>query len=583
MNEKQIKSKTKRNSKIKYETSKPNYLNITKPDKYLQKNTNKFNIDNQNKKKMEQIKVKINLLQEMLSNDIYKVTKKNKSSLSNDKTTKNNKDKKNNSLFEKNSSNANSKKGNLNSDKSPYNTNSDNFNSKFTLYDSFNIKYKSDIDKVLDKSANFVGMKNNRDYFGKKQKKNVISIKKMKYGEYNNQELTEGKLSNIRNIGNYSIDKENTSIDKSVNFNQINKDKENKNNLIKNVIHQYNQSNNIKFQEYNTDNNKSEESILYSKMEKIMPISVKNIEEDINSIAVPKNDSVVSKEVLNHNNKHSSGEQMEAKSIDNISKETPSTKYTIKIDTRITDNILSYKHNKITSADNSIKNSGRKKKLNKSVNKILVVNKSKILPTSSNKNILVVKTYKVKKNHSYEHRNKFNINVDLNKTKNLNNSNNNIKPGKGNINLTNLNFIDINTSPFVRNKYNQSNRNINKNVINLKKGPVNCKLNFNTPLGYYNIKRDYELGMEKKNKNLKTKYSSFNISQSSINKNQQNYSSINNLKNNNFNVIKINKTEKNSKTNTYKNNMKINYTNSSIKRKTFDNKKEKEDKKEEKK
>ena len=51
MNEKQIKSKTKRNSKIKYETSKPNYLNITKPDKYLQKNTNKFNIDNQNKKK----------------------------------------------------------------------------------------------------------------------------------------------------------------------------------------------------------------------------------------------------------------------------------------------------------------------------------------------------------------------------------------------------------------------------------------------------------------------------------------------------------------------------------------------------
>jgi len=577
MNGKQIKSKTKRNSKIKYETLKPNYLNVTKPDKYLQKNANKFNIDNQNKKKMEQIKVKINLLQEMLSNDIYKAPKKNKSSLSNDKITKNNKDKKYNSLLEKNTSNVNSKKNNLKRDKSPNNTNSDNFHSKFAFYDSFNVKYKSDIDKVLDKSDNVIGMKNNKDYFSKKQKKNVISIKKMKYVDYNNQDLTDTKISNIRNIGNYSIDKENTSIDKSINFNQINKDKENKNNIIKSVIHQYNQSNNIKFQEFNTDNNKNEESILYSKMDKIMPQSVKNIEEDINSIKVSNNTGAIPKDDLNLNNNHSSVEQIETKNFDNISKETPSTKYTIKIDTRITDNILSYKHNKIISADNSIKNSGRKKRLNKSVNKILIANKSKILPTSSNKNILVVKTHRVKKNHSYENRNKYSINTGTNKNKNLNNSNNNIKTEKGNTNITNLNFMDINTSPFMRNKYNQSNKNINKNVINLKKGPVNCKLNFNTPLGYYNFKKEYEIGLEKKNKNLKTKYSSFNISQSSINKNQQNNSSINNLKNNHCNMIKINKTEKNSKTNTYKNNMKMSYTNSSnLKRKTFDNKMEKE-------
>ena len=94
MNEKQIKAKTKRNSKIKYD--------ISKSGKFLLKNENKFNIDNQNKKKMEKIKVKINLLQEMLSNDIYKVSKKNKSSLSNDKIKKNNKDKKYNQLQEKN-------------------------------------------------------------------------------------------------------------------------------------------------------------------------------------------------------------------------------------------------------------------------------------------------------------------------------------------------------------------------------------------------------------------------------------------------------------------------------------------------
>ena len=568
MNEKQIKAKTKRNSKMKYETSKPG--------KFLQKNVNKFNIDNQNKKKMEQIKVKINLLQEMLSNDIYKVSKKNRSSLSNDKITKNNKDKKYNSL------NANTNKNNLNCDKSHYNINSNNFNSKFALYDSFNIKFKSEIEKVLDKSDNFIGMKNNKDYFSKKQKKNVISIKKIKYRDYNNQELTDTKISNIRNIENYSIDKENTSIDKSVNFNQINKDKENKNIIIKNVIHPYKQSNDIKFSEINSDN-KSEESFLYSKMDKMVPESVKSIKEDINSITVSKNTSVISKDALNNNN-HSSGEQIENKNIDNISKETPSTKYTIKIDTRITDNALSYKHNKIISADNSIKNSGRKKNLNKSVNKILVANKSKILPNSSNKNILVVKPYRTKKNHSFEHRNKYNINADLNKIKNLNNSNS-IQTAKGISNMNNLNFMDINTSPFVKNKYNQSNRNINKNIISLKKGPVNCKLNFNTPLGYYNFKNNYEMGVDKKNKNLKnkTKYSSFNISQSSINKNQQNYSSINNLKYNNCNVIKINKTEKNSKTNTYKNNMKMNYTNSSyLKRKTFDNKKEKEkeDKKE---
>jgi hypothetical protein len=280
-------------------------------------------------------------------------------------------------------------------------------------------------------------------------------------------------------------------------------------------------------------------------MDKAMPQSVKNIEEDINSIAVSNNAGAISKDALNHNNNHSSVDQIEAKNFDNISKETPSTKYTIKIDTRITDNILSYKHNKITSADNSIKNSDRKKKLNKSVNKILIANKSKILSTSSNKNISLVKSYRTKKNHSFEHRNKISINTGVIKIKNLNNNNNNIKNGRGNSNINNLNFIEINTSPFMRNKYNQSNRNINKNIISLRKGPVNCKLNFNTPLGYYNFKKDYEIGIEKKNKNLKTKYSSFNISQASINNNQQNYSSINNLKNNNNNMKKINKKEKN--------------------------------------
>ena len=571
MNEKQIKAKTKRNSKIKYETSKPS--------KFLQKHENKFSIDNQNKIKMEKIKVKINLLQEMLSNDIYKATKKNKSSLSNDKIIKSNKDKKYNSLQEKNNSNSNTNKNNLNRDKTPYNINSDNFNSKFALYDSFNIKFKSEIEKVLDKSDNCIVMKNNKDYFSKKQKKNVLAIKKTKSNDYNNQELTEAKISNLRNIGNYSIDKENTSIDKSVNFNQINKDKENNNNIIKKIIQPYGQTNDIKFSENNTDN-KSEETSLYSKIDKMIPQSVKDIKEDIYSITSSNNTGVILKDSPNLNNNHSSVEQIETKNFDNISKETPSTKYTIKIDTRITDNTLNYKNNKITSDDNSVKNSDRKKKLNKSVNKILISNRSKILPNSSNKNVLVAKSYKTKKNQSHEHRIKYNINEDVNKSKNLNNSNN-IKTGKGNLNMTNLNFMDINTSPFMRNKYNQSNRNINKNIISLKKGPVNCKLNYNTPLGYYNLKNNYEIGLDKMNKNLKnkTKYSSFNISQTSINKNQQNYSSINNLKNNNCNLIKINKTEKNSKTNTYKNNMKVNYTNSSyLKRKTFDNKKEKDKK-----
>ena len=498
---------------------------------------------------MEKIKVKINLLQEMLSNDIYKVSKKNKSSLSNDKIKKNNKDKKYNQLQEKNT-NAN------------------------TI-----IKFKSEIEKVLDKSDNCIVMKNNKDYFIKKQKKNAICITKTKNGNHNNQELTEEKISNIRNNGNYSIDKENISIDNSINFNQINKDKENKNN-IKKVIHPYSRSNDIKCSEINRDN-KNEELIFYSKMDKIMLQSVKNIKEDINSIASSNNSGVILKDALNNNNNiHSSMEQIETKNIDNISKETPSTKYTIKIDTRIADNTFNYKHNKITSADNSIKNSDRKKKFNKSVNKIMITSNSKILPNSSNKKLLVVKSSRTKKNHSHEQRNKYSTNADPNKIKNLNKSN--IKTDKGNSNINNLNFMDINTSPFVRNKYNRTNRNTNKNIISLKKGSLNCKLNFNTPLGYYNFKNNYEMGVDKKNKNLKnkTKYSSFNISQSSINKNQHNYSSMNNLIYNNSNVIKINKTEKNSKTNTYKNNIKINYTNSSfLKRKTFIKKKEKVDKK----
>ena len=601
------KSKNKNNSKVKYEASKPNFLIPSKIDKFLEKKPKKikYNIDKENKNKIEKIKEKINLLQEILSKNKPSFnTKKTKNSLSKDRIKKF--DKKNSLDKETININKNKKINHLNNIiKSPYQGNSNNnFYTKKSLYSSFYSKFNSEQEQQLNDSHHLY-RNHHKDYFIKKKIENNSNInKKIKLGDYYMLDLTyREKVSKMRNNGNYSIDKENTSIDKSINFNLLknNNVKEfDKYKIIKNdtkniAIQPYNKPNDIKFASINIDklNNKLNlESKIKKEKEKAIAKSSKNLEEEEININPTSNNSNNFNSILNltHNNNHING-QIEAKHIDNFYKETPSTKNTLKTETRIIENMVDFKNNKLQTVEISLKNSGRKKKvLNKSVNKIFTIKKTKLINNSSKKNFLD-KRNGAKNNHSYENRNKYNINI--NKSKNLNKNTKivyNSKISKKFSNISSQHFLEINSSPLFRNKYNitsqPSKKNLNKNIISLKKGPINCKLNFNSPLGYFNIKKDYESAMDinkkyKKNKTKKIKHSSFNIPQSTISKIQENYRN-NNLINNS--KEKIIKTEKNSKTNTYKNNKKINNNLENLPKKASNssNEKEKEEGEEEK-
>ena len=600
-----IKSKNKNNSKCKYEASKPNYLIPIKIDKFLEKKQKKikYNIDKENKNKIEKLKEKINLLQEILSKNKPSLnSKKVKNSLSKDRIKKI--DKKNSLDKETININKNKKINRLNNIKSPYQGNSNNyFYNKKSLLSTFYSKFNPEQEQQLNDSHNLYRNQRQKDYFIKKKIDNNSNInKKIKIGDYYLLDLTyREKISKLRNNENYSIDKENTSIDKSVNFNHLKnnvKEFDNykiiKNDIKNNDIQPYNKSNDIKFTSVNIDklnNNLNVESKI--KKEKDVVKSTKNLEEEDININPTSNNSNNFNSILNltHNNNHING-QIETKHIDNFYKETPSTKNTLKTETRIIENMLDFKNNKLSTVEISLKNSGRKKKiLNKSVNKIFTIKKSKLINHSSKKNLLD-KRNGARNNHSYENRNKYNINI--NKSKNLNRNNKiiyNNKISKRISNISSNHFLEINTSPLFRNKYNitsqPSKKNLNKNIISLKKGPINCKLNFNSPIGYYDIKKDYESMMNinkkyKKNKTKRIKHSSFNLSQSTINKIQENYKNNNNIANNS--KEKMIKTEKNSKTNTYKNSKKLknNLENFPKKPSNCNNEKEKEEIEEEK-
>ena len=550
-----IKAKTKNNSKVKYETSKPTFLVPTKFDKFLQKNQKKknYNIDNENKKKIEKIKEKINLLQEILSKKKSCINpKKPKTSLSKERIKKF--DKK--TVIDKDTlnSNKNKKINHLNNAKSPFQLSSKYFYYNQNLYNSFHSRVYSRHDQLLNDSHNLYDTQNKKDYFMIKQKENIAN-KKLKIGDYYLQDLTYREKNNkIRNNGNYSIDKENSFIDKSVNFNNLKKNND-KHKNEKNTILSYNKSGDVKISNINIDYLNNESDLNY-KIKNDKPISqtLKNLDkEEININPLSINNNFSSRKMLQNNN-HPNTEHLETKHIDNYCKETPSTKNTLKTETRMND-ILNYKNNKLSTVEVSLKHAGRKKRLlNKSVNKIFTVRKSKILNNSSKKYILDKKDIS-KNNHSHENRYKYTININKSKRIIKNNRLYN-KIGKKLSNITSPNLIEIANSPLFKNKYNITSVPSKKNIISLKKAPINSKLNFNSPMEYFNIKKHYESAMDinkkyKKNLTKKAKHSSFNLSQSTIKNIQEIYQNNNIVINNN--KVKVNKTEKNSKTNTYKN------------------------------
>ena len=570
MSEGQVKSKLKKNTKIKYEVSKPTFLMPSKIDKFLQKKPKKEknDIGSNNQKKIFQIKKKINLLQEQLAKNKSPLIQNNqKSSLSKDKFKKHyNNEKKSNISIDKDTLSINQKSNNYHNIKPSYQPFSDNIFKKHALINSFNTKFDSEHDQQLNDLFNYNGLKYNKDFYNKMIKDNINMYKSIIIEDDYSHELTHReKGTKIRNNNNYSMDKENTSIDKSINFNHLReykKGKNKKNRSAKNIIYPYNKSGDIKIVKKNIENLKNT-SYSKNKFDKNVPQSLKMIDEEMNILPVKYKSIVTSKKKIIRKEIIPNNEQNEVRHLENISKETPSTKNTIKTETRTVDNVLNYKNsnNKFGTVELSINHLGRKKEsLNRSVNKILSsTNRHKMIKNTSIKYIYENKNNS-KKNYSFENRNEYG-NLSKAKNHNTNNNNNNNKISQKLTNNSNPNVFELNNSPLIKNNNINlpSNKNTTKNLISLKKSPMKNQFNLNSPKVLSNNKKDYDSTVDiiKKVNIYKNqqKHSSFNLSRANLNQNQNN-NPKNNIAKNNSNIK--NKTEKNSKTNTYKIKDKIN-------------------------
>ena len=552
------KIKKQKNSKIKYEISKPTFLIPSKIDKFLQKKEKKTidSIDEQNQRKIDIIKKKINLLQEILTKKKSHISShKQKNSLSRDKTKKNNNNIKKNNISKNNDSlTAIQKTSHIYNTKVPFQINTNNVNQKHVLFNSFQSKLNSDNVHLLKDSKKYIGLRYNKDLLFNKQKEN--SNKKKKNEDNHSNDLA--RKDKIRNTDNYSIDKENTSIDKSINFNQIkSNEKGEKNDIKNNVIHPYkNKSSDILLSNIDINNNLIPNSHITP--DNNNSYNLNNLGNIINLNPNSNNSNSDSKK-NNHSENLPNNEQIKVKNLENIFKDTPSTKNTLKAESKLAD-IIYKNNNKIVVGDNSMKNSGHKKKyFNKSMNSMNGMNsskKKKFISNSSKKHL------KDNKNNSNNNESK---STDNNKFKNTT-INNKIIKKKINSQFTNSSFLELTTSHLYR--YNITNlpskKNIKKRIISLKRAPMYNKLNFNSPIGFFGIKKNYESTADinkkyKKNKRKKSKHSSFNFSQSMMKKIQENH--YNNTTKNKNSIKKINKTEKHSNSSTYKNHIKINDSN----------------------
>ena len=174
----------------------------------------------------------------------------------------------------------------------------------------------------------------------------MIFIYNSSYGEKN---------SKLKTKGNYSVDKENSSLEKNTKLFSIDLyDKFTTNKNKKDSIHPYKKSP-LK----NRNNNKSTE---FSLLNAIKP-------NKSNSFTKQKTESEDNLFLENNKDNYSQNkypvlEQLGTKNVVSISKETPSTKNTLKNEIKISENILSNKYNEISSKSEAIKGSNEKDLLN---------------------------------------------------------------------------------------------------------------------------------------------------------------------------------------------------------------------------
>ena len=505
-----IRTKFKQN----VETKKSN------PKKYLKLHK----IQERNQEKIELMKEKINLIQEKLS--LFKGSN----------TTKNKKKSRNKEKLERKISvEENPEKSIKGKDLlstiniSPNCQHIDDFKFPYQSYsNNFYNKWK---EKSLNDSQNYFS--NDKDYMTKKKKENNYKSNINNSKKYNSS--YGEKNSKLKTKGNYSIDKENSSLEKNTKLFSIDLyDKFTTNKNKKDSIHPYKKPP-IK----NRNNNKNTEFSLLNaiKPNKSNSFTKQKTDSEENLFLEPNKDNYIQ-------NKYPVLDQLGTKNVVSISKETPSTKNTLKSEIKISENILTNKYNKISSKSEAIKHSNKKDLLNKSINKNETSKKIRIIRCLSKRNI-IDKNNKRKNNRSFEYKAKQNLNLTQ-----LKNTSTNTKTKISNIskktkkvsNFSEKNFFTTILPPNITSKTTKNN--ISKNIITLRKATLNCKIEL--PFENLNTKKSQKIKFDLNNKPTKKqlkkkKHSSFDLSKTKISNFEEKY------KNKQIKLHKKLKTEKHSK------------------------------------
>ena len=499
-----IKTKLKQNFKNKKATDKK-FLNLHK-------------IEEINKQKIEVMQEKINIIHEKLSSFKCSNLTKNKNNSRNTRKIERKlsineikeKSIKSNNLLSVINISPNFQQKNV--AKFPVKSTANNFYNKNKLSQS---KVISSKEKYCNNTKHCFS--NDKDYFNKKKKENNNLLKQS--SNNNNSKVFDStnreKNSSIKVKGNYSIDKENISFEKNMNFNSIEMyDRITSNNKKKELIHPYKKSH-----EKNNKENKTKEFSLLNEIKpnKSISLSEQKAKDEIN-ICLDSNQDISSI------NKCIALDQLGPKNIVNLSKETPSTKNTLKNEIKISENLENNKYNKITINENDKNKSLNKKDLlsNNNENPKII----RIIKCISKRNI-IRKNIKKNNNLSFEYNHKYNLNLSRLRNVNTNTKiqeTKELKKNKKISSFTEKNLLSITSPKFnIKNKITTktTRNNISKNIITLRKATLNCKIE--VPYEHLNPKRNHKIKFDLNNKiNHKIikckKHSSFNLSKSKLNK-----------------------------------------------------------------
>ena len=447
------------------------------------KNLKLYKVEEENKEKIEIMKEKINIIREKLSVFKGSMTTKNKKILFN----KSKKERK--KSIEENPEKLIKKKDLLNA-----------------INISPNCQHKKGKEKSLNDSKTYLNYEKN--YLNK----NNYTIK---YKTINNLYFSTRVEKNrkLKNKNNYSMDKDNISLEKNTKLYSLDlydkfTTKNNKNNCIQCDKQSPNKNNDI--------NNKTNEFSLLNIIKPNKSNSFLNEKTENKE----KFDSNQNKENSNQN-KYLTLEQLGPKNIANISKGTPSTRNTIKSEIKISEKIGNDKYNKINNKKEKQNNINKKEPINKIINKKENNKNIRIVRCLSKRNIIDTKNKRIK-NHSYEYKHNKNLNLNLTHLKSIhvkNKASNNLK--KNNKKITNH---SINNNRYIKKnpKLNTSEHYITlkttknkvpKNIITLRKINMNNKIEI--PFDCLNLQKENEKSNKKSKQNKK--HSSFNLSKTKIN------------------------------------------------------------------